>query len=50
MRGAGDSMDGSSGVIRKNWRDRGSFRAVEVWRYWDLQSGRIARLGTWEDP
>lgn len=43
-------MAGSSGVIRKNWRDLGIFRVVEDQRCWDLQSACIARLGTWEGP
>lgn len=50
LRGAGDSVDGSSGVLRVNWRDLGSLRIVEAWRCRDLQSWCIARLGTWEGP
>lgn len=46
--GTGDSVDGSSGVLRKNWRDLGSLRVVEAWRCRDLQSWCIARLGAWE--
>jgi len=43
-------MDVTPGVIMKNWRYLGSFRVVEDWRCWDLQSGCIAILGTWKGP